>query len=81
MGKHIERMLELNFRFVCHGFRRVDRTQIRIVHGERPIHFCTEALCHLNGFLDLNERIVHPAFAEVQLAQSTAGLEIVGLGG
>ena len=62
------------------ALRRVDRAQIRIVHRERPIHLCAEALRHLNRFLDLDERIVHPAFAEIQLAQSAAGLKIVRLG-
>ncbi|MCG3776758.1 MAG: hypothetical protein JW395_3620 [Nitrospira sp.] len=54
VGEYIERMLELGFRFVRHGLRRVNRTQIRVVHGERPIHFCAEPLRHLNRLLHLD---------------------------
>jgi hypothetical protein len=79
VGKYIERVLELGFRFIRHALRRVNRTQIRIIHCERPIHLCTEPLRHLNRLLDFNERVIHPAFAEIQLAQSAPGLEIVWL--
>ncbi|GBL40366.1 hypothetical protein EMGBD2_16240 [Nitrospirota bacterium] len=72
-------MLELGFRFIRHGFRRVDRAEIRIVHRERAVHFGAEALRHLNRFLDLDERIVHPALAEIEFAQPAASLKIVRL--
>ena len=58
-------MLELDRCFIGHILGRVNRAQVGIVHGQRTVHFGTKRFRHLNGLLDLGQRIVETPFAEI----------------
>jgi len=54
--------------------------EVGVVHRERPVHLGPEPLRHLDRLFHFGERVVEPAFAEIQLSQPTPCLKIVRLG-
>ena len=80
VGKHLQGMAEFGLGFIGHILRGIDGAEIRVVHGQGPIHLRAQAFGHFDRLLHLDEGVILPPLAEIELAETASGLEIIRFG-